>query len=145
MKTNFIALAAMAGLMSLSACSKADAAKTTPHAEAAAHTMKVTHVNTLEAKLMMSERPDLVVIDVRTPSEFARGHIIGSINIDFKDASFPTWLKALDPSQDYLIHCRSGGRSTSSLAVFKEAGFSHIIHMDGGMNGWNKAKFPTVK
>lgn len=145
MKTNFLIIAAIAGLTTLSACSKADTATARPVAEMQTHDMKITHVNASQARELMTERPKLIILDVRTPGEFAQGHIDGAINIDFKNENFATSLADLDASQDYLIHCRSGGRSTKSLAVFKRAGFSHIIHMDGGMIGWNKAKLPTVK
>jgi len=134
----------------LAACSQADS----PTAEAQqapqqsvqkAAEMQVTHVDASKALETMRARPDLVVIDVRTPGEYASGHIDGAINIDFKNANFATEIAKLDGSQDYLIHCRSGGRSTRSLTLFKEAGFSHIIHMDGGMIGWDKVELPTVK
>lgn len=145
MKNTFLAIAAIAGLTALSACSKADTAEVKSVVAAQAQDMKISHVNATQASQLMTERPKLVVLDVRTPGEFAQGHIDGAINIDFKDADFATNLARLDGGQDYLIHCRSGGRSTKSLAVFKRVGFSHIIHMDGGMIGWNKAKLPTVK
>ena len=134
----------------LAACTQADA----PTAEAQQATqqiaqkmveMQVTHVDAAAALTTMRTRPDLVVIDVRTPGEFAGGHIDGAINIDFKNANFATEIAKLDGTQDYLIHCRSGGRSTASLTRFNDAGFSHIIHMDGGILGWNKAELPTVK
>lgn len=136
----------------LAACSQADtnAAATKPDEQVQQSVqevaeMQVTHVDANKALETMRARPDLVVIDVRTPDEFAVGHIDGAINIDFKNANFATEIAKLDVSQDYLIHCRSGGRSTRSLTQFREAGFSHIIHMDGGMLGWNKAELPIVK
>jgi len=140
----------------LSACSQADTNAAAPKSQEQAQEqvqklvqevteMQVTHVDANKALETMRARPELVVIDVRTPGEFADGHIDGAINIDFKNANFATEIAKLDGSQDYLIHCRSGNRSRRSLAVFKDADFSHIIHMDGGMIGWNKAGLPTVK
>ena len=138
----------------LSACSQADTNAASPkpqqqeqvaQGEQKAGEMKITHINAREALETMGARPELVVLDVRTPREFAAGHIDGAINIDFKNANFATEIAKLDGSQDYIIHCRSGGRSTASLTVFKNQGFSHIIHMDGGMLGWKKAGLPTVK
>lgn len=150
MKNNPITILAIGAL---AACSQADApTATAQQAQQAPEQivqevaeMQVTHVDAAAAFVTMRARPDLVVIDVRTPREFADGHIEDAINIDFRNANFATEIAKLDGSQDYLIHCRSGGRSTSSLTSFKDAGFSHIIHMDGGMLGWNKAELPTVK
>ena len=136
----------------LSACSQAETSAAAPKSQEQVQQvvqevteMQVTHVDANKALETMRARPDLVVIDVRTPGEFAAGHIDGAINIDFKNANFSTEIAKLDGSQDYLIHCRSGGRSTRSLTAFKNEGFSHIIHMDGGILGWNKAELPTVK
>lgn len=130
----------------LSACGQADSGAKAPKADITQKAeFKVTHVDAVKSAAIMKSRPKLVVIDVRTPGEFAAQHIDGAINIDFKNANFATEIAKLDGSQDYLIHCRSGGRSGRSLTTFETAGFSHIIHMDGGMIGWNKANLPTVK
>lgn len=135
----------------LSACGQADSGAKAPQTKAPKVDIaqkaefKVTHLDAAKSAALMKSRPKLVVIDVRTPSEFASGHIAGAINIDFKNANFATEIAKLDRSQDYLIHCRSGGRSGRSLTTFETAGFSHIIHMDGGMIDWNKAHLPTVK
>ncbi len=148
MKTKLLMMIAIAGLATLPACSKAETPATpqTPAVQTVApQELKLTHINAGQASKMMAARPELVVLDVRTPREYAAGHIEGAVNIDFKNANFSTQLSALDKGQDYLIHCRSGGRSTASLKAFKKLGFSHIIHMDGGMIAWNKAQLPTVK
>jgi len=133
----------------LTACSQAEApqaqAQPAPSEVQKSVEMQVTHVDAAGALATMRARPDLVVIDVRTPGEFAAGHIDGAINIDFRNINFATEIAKLDSAQDYLIHCRSGGRSTASLQQFKAQNFSHIIHMDGGILGWNKAGLPTVK
>ena len=65
--------------------------------------------------------------------------------IDFKAPDFESNLAELDRDQPYLIHCRSGGRSTSSLPVFEKLGFNHVIHLDGGFNAWQEAGNPVVK
>ncbi len=145
MKNKVLTIIAITSLATLSACSKAETAQPDAAVTTQVHEMKVTHVDAKQASELIAGRPDLVVLDVRTPGEFAQGHIEGAVNIDFKNADFATRLTELDLGQDYLIHCRSGGRSTRSLEVFKKVGFKHIIHMDGGIIGWNKAQLPTVK
>ena len=147
MKTKLFTLIAMTSLVTLPACSKAETPKAAAptQATAAVQALKVTHVDARQASALIDAQPSLIVLDVRTPGEFTSGHIDGAMNIDFKNSNFSTQLSALDKDQTYLIHCRSGGRSTASLKAFKKLGFKHIIHMDGGINGWNKAKLPTVK
>jgi len=91
-----------------------------------------------------SQKP-LVVIDVRTPEEFAEGHIEGAINIDFKGANFKEELSKLDPKKEYLMHCRSGGRSTAAKPVFTELGFERLYHLDDGFIAWEEAGLPVEK
>lgn len=104
----------------------------------------VTHVKAAEAANLI-ESQKLVVLDVRTPEEFREGHIKGAKNIDFNAGDFAAKLKELDKSKPCLVHCRSGGRSSSSLAVFEELGFEKVFHLDGGIMSWQEAKLPVEK
>ena len=56
-----------------------------------------------------------VLIDVRTPEEFATGHLEGALNLPVELAAFPDQVAALDPDAEYLVYCRSGRRA--DLAV----------------------------
>jgi len=106
---------------------------------------EIDHASAVKAAELMEKNPAIVVIDVRTPGEFATGHIKGSINIDFKADNFEEELNTLDKAKTYLVHCRSGGRSSSSLNIFSKLGFKHIIHLDGGMMDWGKEQLPVEK
>ena len=94
--------------------------------------------------LLEQEKPP-VVLDVRTPGEFAAGHIEGAVNIDFKGPGFKDEIAKLDREQPYLLHCRSGNRSGQSKPTFTELGFKTIYHLDGGFLAWEEAGLPTVK
>ena len=59
------------------------------------------------------------IIDVRTTDEFAQGHIEKATNIDFYQSDFEAKISSLDRSGIYLIYCRTGGRSTKAVEVFK--------------------------
>ena len=133
--------------LGLGACSegKANPQSAQPAPALASHKMQVTHVNAKQARDLLQTQPRLIVLDVRTPAEFARGHIEGAVNIDFKNSNFKREIAALDMSQDYMIHCRSGGRSRRALTVFKAAGFSKLTHLDGGIIAWNKAGYSSIK
>ncbi|MEI6713974.1 MAG: rhodanese-like domain-containing protein [Verrucomicrobiota bacterium] len=106
--------------------------------------LKISHVDPKGAAALIAEKK-ITVIDVRSPEEFADGHIQGAKNIDILDDKFESGLSALDKTQPFLVHCASGGRSTRSLEVFKKLGFSHIYHLDGGVNAWKAAAQPLVK
>lgn len=106
---------------------------------------KIDHATAIQASELMKKDPSIVVLDIRTPDEYATGHIPKSVNINFKADNFAEELKNLNPAKTYLVHCRSGGRSTSSLKTFSELKFHHIIHLDGGMMDWGKEQLPVEK
>ena len=120
---------------------KAPTTPTTPTVPA----QSVKHHDASAAADLLKKNSDVVILDIRTPDEFAEGHIQGALNIDFRGASFRDELDKLDRGKTYLVHCRSGGRSTQSLAVFEELGFTGIIHLDGGFNAWQAAGNGFVK
>lgn len=107
-------------------------------------TPAVSHVKAAEAARLVEEGK-VTVLDVRTPEEYRDAHIKGAKNIDYNASDFAAKVRELDKSKPYLVHCKSGGRSTSSLATFKELGFEKIIHLDGGFTGWEAAKLPVEK
>jgi phage shock protein E len=105
----------------------------------------VTHVDAKQAMELLKKEEKPKVLDVRTPEEFAEGHLAGALNIDFLKSDFAEKVAKLDKDQPFLVHCRSGGRSTKSLATFEKLGFKNIIHLDGGMNAWTEAGGEVVK
>ena len=91
-----------------------------------------------------TENPNFVILDVRTPQEFEKGHIKSAINIDYLSETFKDKLSELDKKNTYVIHCRSGGRSTKALKLFDELGFEEVYNM-GGIAQWEQSGYPTVK
>ena len=89
--------------------------------------------------------PDFVLLDVRTPKEFRNGHMEGAILLDYHSSDFVDRLKDLDRDRTYLIYCRSGNRSGRSLAIFEKLGFLHAYHLDTGLIGWLREKYPLVR
>ncbi len=87
----------------------------------------------------------VTVLDVRTPEEYAEGHIAEAINIDFKDPAFGENIAGLEKDEAYLVHCRSGGRSAESLKQLETLGLKKIYHLTSGMNGWQEAGLPVEK
>ena len=67
-----------------------------------------------------------VILDVRTPQEFAEGHLEGAVNLDVNAANFSTRLRELDPAGRYLVYCRSGNRSKQAIDRMKAAGFTTL-------------------
>jgi phage shock protein E len=69
---------------------------------------------------------DATVIDVRTPEEFAEGHLEGAINLNVEDGSLQRALADLDPSATYIVYCRSGRRSAVAAEQMAAAGFTSV-------------------
>ncbi|TQF15109.1 rhodanese-like domain-containing protein [Myxococcus llanfairpwllgwyngyllgogerychwyrndrobwllllantysiliogogogochensis] len=74
------------------------------------------------------------LVDVRTPEEFAAGHLPGAVNIPVDDLS--QRLQELGPPENPLvIYCRSGGRSARAEKLLKEQGFQQVLNL-GPMSTW---------
>jgi rhodanese-related sulfurtransferase len=102
-------------------------------------------VSPTDASSLQSDPPDgLVVLDVRTPEEFADGHIEGATMIDFYSPNFRDQLAELDPDQPYLIYCRSGNRSGQTRAILEELDFADVADVDGGIVAWQAEGLPVV-
>ena len=65
-----------------------------------------------------------IVLDVRTPSEFAAGHLRGAVNIDYRAADFHEKAKLLNPDDSYVIYCGGGGRASRAKNVLESLGCS---------------------
>lgn len=88
---------------------------------------------------------EIEVLDLRTPREFAAGHMIGARNIDFNNPGFREYLEALDRERPYLIHCASGNRSSRALPLFDELKFKKVYHLRRGLRGWVEAGYPAER
>ncbi len=86
-----------------------------------------------------------VIIDVRSDTEYAGGHIRDAINIDFNSSSFKDEISQLDKDITYIVYCRTGLRSAAARMTMEEAGFKHVINMTGGISNWEKDELPVVK
>ncbi|MGV8911156.1 MAG: rhodanese-like domain-containing protein [Rhodoglobus sp.] len=72
---------------------------------------------------------DTVVIDVRTPGEFAAGHLDGATLLDLNGGDFAAALPTLDPEAEYAVYCKSGNRSGQAVAMMEDAGFENVIDL----------------
>lgn len=100
----------------------------------------VTNLNVSEfANVLATE--DVVILDVRTPAEFADGHIANAINIDAQSGNFAAEIEGLDKTKTYAVYCRSGNRSGTATQIMAEAGFSKLYNMNGGTIDWTNSGF----
>ena len=147
----FATIAIAAGLAVLTACGSDDpAADADPNTAAtAAPTVEVaagfSTISADAAAAVLADAPDdLVILDVRTPEEYAEGHLDGAVLVDFYDADFADQLAELDPAVPYLVYCRSGNRSGQTLPLMEQLGFGSASDIDGGILAWAGAGLPIV-
>ena len=88
-------------------------------------------VRTVDADKAVGMLDSRVIIDVRTPAEFAAGHVAGAVNIDVEGADFAAQTASLDPEGTYLVYCRSGRRSAIAAEQMAAAGFTDIVDAGG--------------
>lgn len=81
---------------------------------------------------------EYVIFDVRTVDEYMEGHIENAKSLDVLDDQFDKTISNIDKSQKYLIYCKSGGRSQKALDKMKDAGFVHVLELEGGYLNWIK-------
>lgn len=85
------------------------------------------------------KRPGTTVLDVRTPGEFAQGHLPGAVNLDIEGADFGARVAQLDPAGAYAVYCRSGNRSGVALEAMAQSGFTGAYDLTGGIGAWQQA------
>lgn len=86
-----------------------------------------------QAFLSTAKGSGVVVVDVRTPSEYAAGHVDGAVNIDVEGATFDAQIARLDKDATYAVYCHSGRRSGLATDAMAKAGFAHVYNLQGGI------------
>jgi rhodanese-related sulfurtransferase len=86
----------------------------------------------------------VITLDVRTPGEYAEGHLEGAQLIDFQSGNFENEISSLDKNATYAVYCRSGNRSGQAVKVMQDAGFTNVFNMNGGVIDWANAGLPLV-
>lgn len=85
------------------------------------------------------------IIDVRTPEEFASGHVEGAVNINWEDPTFADQVSALDTDGNYLLYCRSGNRAGQAKSAMESMGFTSITNLGGYQDAANATGLPLVQ
>ena len=108
-------------------------------------TSAIELVTAQEAAATLEDTTPEIVLDVRTPEEFAEGHIAGAINVDYYAADFRSQLEALDPGANYVLYCRSGNRSAETAQLLNDLEFQAVDEIDGGILAWLDAGLPLAR
>jgi rhodanese-related sulfurtransferase len=138
------ALAALllAGAMSVACTTIATAGE--PAATTAVSAVAVAPMSQEALLEHQSSHPDhLFVLDVRTPQEYAEGHVPGAVNVPQEQLA--SRLAEVPKDKDVVIYCRSGRRSALAADVLAANGYSRLSHLEGDMNAWVAKGRPVAK
>ena len=83
-----------------------------------------------------------IIIDVRTPEEFSKGHLRNALNINWFDENFESQVEILSRERPVFIYCLSGGRSAKALDKISGMGFKNSYELNGGILEWRKNNYP---
>ena len=92
-------------------------------------------VSTVDAQtfLTTASQAGVTVIDVRTPEEYAAGHLDGAVNMNVEGPDFSAQIATLDVAGTVALYCQSGRRSAIAADQMAGAGFTSIVNLDGGI------------
>ncbi len=96
------------------------------------------------AQQLLADDPGITLIDVRTPEEYAQGHLEGAQLIDLQAPDFQDRIAELDRDGSYVIYCHSGNRSAQARQLMDQLGFADVADVDGGITAWTAAGLPVV-
>jgi len=102
-----------------------------------------TSLDTEEAKTMLEDNKNVVLIDIRNRDEYNVEHLRGAKNIPLDQLD--KRHEKLPRDKEIVVYCQTGGRSIRAIRKLEVAGFSQLYHMHEGLRGWKKAGYPTRK
>jgi rhodanese-related sulfurtransferase len=103
-----------------------------------------SRVSLLQATQLLNQGKS-VVLDIRSPEDFAAGHIRDARHIPLKELK--SRISELDKfkSKSVIVVCSSGNQSSRAASVLKSAGFGEVYSLDGGLAAWRAQGLPTAK
>ena len=84
-----------------------------------------------------------VLLDVRTPEEYAMSHIPGSNNLNVNAVDFEMQVKTIDKNTEVFVYCKSGSRSADAATILEKLGFTKVYNLDGGILAWQGSDKPV--
>jgi len=101
------------------------------------------NISVEQAKMLIESDPSMVLVDVRTASEFSSGHIEGAVNLCVCNEE--ELLHNLESRDEILVYCLSGTRSLKAMMILSENGYSKVYNMLGGIIEWIEKDYPVIE
>lgn len=104
----------------------------------------VPNLSPAEAVTLIN-RSNALVLDVRDATEFASGHIANALHIPLEEMAGRIAEIKKHQNKPVLVNCQQGGRSAKVCQLLREAEFTQVHNLQGGLSAWVAAKMPVVK
>ena len=85
-----------------------------------------------------------IILDVRTPGEFAHGYINRAVNLDYNSEDFENNINKLDKNKTYFVYCYSGGSSGKAAGFMRSNGFKKVFELTNGLLAWKSKNLPLA-
>lgn len=92
----------------------------------------------------IKDNKSVTILDVRTPAEYAEGHLANAVLIDFYSPGFEQKVLTLDKKKTVYVYCLAGVRSKKAAIFLKQKGYQ-VISMSGGIKSWSESGLPVTK
>ncbi|MBO8126566.1 MAG: sulfurtransferase [Firmicutes bacterium] len=104
---------------------------------------KITQISPMELQMRLEMGEKLLVIDIRNKEEFLAGHIPGAVNVTRDLLEFKIADLVPDPETEFVVNCKSGGRSSLAAEQLVRMGYTNVLNLDGGMKAWMQSGYPV--
>ena len=115
--------------------------------EASATTTKavIKDVSAAEFQRLIADLDKGLLIDVRTPEEWAEGHLKGAAHKDYwKEDDFDAAMNTIPRDRPVLVYCAAGGRSGLAANELHQGGHLEVYNLEDGITGWQDAGYPVT-
>ena len=143
MKTSLLTLAVACNVLS---CAQSPSASETASASQEAGAVIMEDVSNDAFLALMADKPDALLLDVRTPEEWNEGHLEGATHADYwgDEAAFQAAMDATPRDRPVLVYCAGGGRSGLTAKELIKAGHQEVHNLENGISGWIAEGHPVV-
>ena len=107
--------------------------------------INITPLDAIKLIENSSNDHEFILIDLRTPKEFSKGHVEGAENLDYYADDFKKQLDEMDKDKKYIIYCGFGVRGVKTSKIMMDMGFMEVYNILGGFAGWKITKLPVTK
>jgi len=134
----------LAALLSFSGCSQGDKPQVTGKDAGAVQLTGRKSITSQELQQAMTEGQKILLLDVRSEGEYARGHIPDAVLMPLPKVISTPGDVPCQTGQVIVVYCASGYRSARACAALRQSRFPHVLHLKGDMDGWRRDGLPVA-